>query len=320
MNIVVRIATANDIDAIENLYNELNYYLETHENYPCWKKGVYPIREDAEEALVKEDLYVAIINGNIAGTVVYSNEQEGAYREVEWQIEFDVPVITICKLAVHPKYFGCGVGKALLDYADCENQTESICQAEAQNILGMDYAMEGMAVLSDGTRCIYPSYYRKMEGKLTREQRKLSKCEKGSRNYQKQRKKVALCHERIRNQRKDFQHKLSRRLADEYDAIAVEDLNMKAMSRCLNLGKGIMDNGYSQFVNMLSYKLEELRKKMVKVDRYYPSSKTCSKCGKLKETLSLSERIYKCECGNEMDRDVNAAINLREEGRRILCA
>lgn len=208
----------------------------------------------------------------------------------------------------------------LYEYADCENQTESICQAEAQNILGMDYAMEGMAVLSDGTRCIYPSYYRKMEGKLTREQRKLSKCEKGSRNYQKQRKKVALCHERIRNQRKDFQHKLSRRLADEYDAIAVEDLNMKAMSRCLNLGKGIMDNGYSQFVNMLSYKLEERRKKMVKVDRYYPSSKTCSKCGKVKETLSLSERIYKCECGNEMDRDVNAAINLREEGRRILCA
>ncbi|MBR4061232.1 MAG: transposase [Lachnospiraceae bacterium] len=208
----------------------------------------------------------------------------------------------------------------LYEYADCENQAESVCQAEAQNILGIDYAMEGMAVLSDGTRCIYPSYYRKMEQKLTREQRKLSKCEKGSRNYQKQRKKVALCHERIRNQRKDFQHKLSRRLAWEYDAVAVEDLNMKAMSRCLNLGKGVMDNGYGQFVNMLSYKLEEQGKKLVKVDRYYPSSKTCSKCGKVKETLSLSERIYKCECGNEMDRDVNAAINLREEGRRILCA
>ena len=81
-----------------------------------------------------------------------------------------------------------------------------------------------------------------------------------------------------------------------------------------------MDNGYGQFVNMLIYKLEDQGKKLVKVDRYYPSSKTCSKCGKVKETLSLSERIYKCECGNEMDRDVNAAINLREEGRRILCA
>ena len=119
MSIVVRIATVNDIDAIEQLYDDLNDYLETHENYPRWKKGVYPIREDAEEAFVKGNLYVAIIDGNVAGTVVYSDEQEDAYREVKWQIEFDVPVITICKLAVHPKYFGCGVGKALLDYAVC---------------------------------------------------------------------------------------------------------------------------------------------------------------------------------------------------------
>lgn len=208
----------------------------------------------------------------------------------------------------------------LYEYADCENQAESKGREEVQNILGMDYAMEGMAVLSDGTRCSYPSYYRKAERKLSREQRKLSKCEKGSRNYRKQRKKVALCHEKVRNQRKDFQHKLSRRLTEEYDAIVVEDLNMKAMSQCLHLGKGIMDNGYGRFLNMLSYKLKEQGKKLVKVDRYYPSSKTCSKCGKVKKTLSLSERIYKCECGNEMDRDVNAAINLREEGRRILCA
>ena len=119
MSIVVRIATESDIDAIEHLYNDLNDYLETHENYPRWKKGVYPIREDAEEALAKGDLYLAIIDGNVAGTVVYSDEQEDAYCEVEWQIEFDVPVIIICKLAVHPKYFGCGVGKALLDYAVC---------------------------------------------------------------------------------------------------------------------------------------------------------------------------------------------------------
>lgn len=119
MSIVVRIATANNIDAIEHLYDDLNDFLETHENYPRWKKGVYPIREDAEEALAKEDLYVAMIDGNVDGTVVYSDEQEDAYRAVDWQIEFDLPVITICKLAVHPKYFGCGVGKALLDYAVC---------------------------------------------------------------------------------------------------------------------------------------------------------------------------------------------------------
>ena len=206
----------------------------------------------------------------------------------------------------------------LYEYTVCENQTD--CKAEATNILGMDYAMGGMAVLSDGTRCSYPSYYRKAEEKLSREQRKLSNCEKGSKNYQKQRKKVALCHEKVRNQRKDFQHKLSRKLAIQYDAVVVEDLNMKAMSQCLNLGKGIMDNGYGQFLNMLDYKLKEQGKKLVKVDRYYPSSKICSKCGKVKQKLLLSERIYKCDCGNVMDRDVNAAVNLREEGRRLLYA
>ena len=131
---------------------------------------------------------------------------------------------------------------------------------------------------------------------------------------------MAVCHEKIRNQRKDFHHKLSHKLAETYDVIAVEDLNMKAMSWCLHLGKGIMDNGYGMFRDMLSYKLEERGKKLIRIDRYYPSSKTCSKCGRIKKELSLSERIYDCECGNYMDRDVNAAINIREEGKRMMCA
>ena len=132
--------------------------------------------------------------------------------------------------------------------------------------------------------------------------------------------KAARCHEKIRNQRRDYLHKLSFRLAEDYDAVAVEDLDLKAMSRGLNFGKSVMDNGYGNFLNMLSYKLEERRKVLVKTDRFYPSSKKCSKCGKVKETLALSERIYHCSCGNHMDRDVNAAINIREEGKRLLCA
>lgn len=118
MGVIVRKATTDDIDAIEYLYNNLNDYLATHENYPRWKKGIYPIREDAEEALIKSNLYVATIDGKVAGTVVYSNDQGDAYQAIDWQIEFDVPAIIICKLAVLPEYFGCGVGKALLDYAE----------------------------------------------------------------------------------------------------------------------------------------------------------------------------------------------------------
>ena len=197
----------------------------------------------------------------------------------------------------------------------CENQTAEKRQAE--KFLGIDFAMHGMCVFSTGERAGYPMFYRNAEKKLAREQRKLSRCEKGSRNYQKQKKKVALYHEKIKNQRKDFQHKLSHSLAEDYDAVCVEDLNLKGMAGGLHFGKGIQDNGYGQFLSMLGYKLEERGKYLIKVDRYFASSKICSVCGHKKKELALSERTYLCECGNRIDRDVNAAVNILEEGKRI---
>ena len=177
--------------------------------------------------------------------------------------------------------------------------------------------MQGMCVFSTGERAEYPMFYRNTEKKLAREQRKLSRCQKGSQNYKKQKKRVALCHEKIRNQRKDFQHKLSARLVENYDAVCVEDLNLKGMAGELHLGKGVHDNGYGLFLSMLEYKLEERGKYLIKVNRYFASSKICSVCGKKKEELSLSDRIYHCECGYRMDRDVNAAVNIMNEGKRI---
>ena len=117
MNILIRAATGNDIDEVERLYNDLNDYLAVHENGPRWKKGVYPLREHAEEALSNGTLYVAVIDEKIAGTAVYSRKQGDVYQEIKWQTAFDVPVIVICKLAVHPDYLSCGVAKALLNYA-----------------------------------------------------------------------------------------------------------------------------------------------------------------------------------------------------------
>ena len=178
--------------------------------------------------------------------------------------------------------------------------------------------MHGLGVFSTGEKAAYPMFYRRSEKKLAREQRRLSKCQKGSRNYGKQKKRVALCHEKIRNQRKDFQHKLSTSLAEIYDAVCVEDLSLKAMAGGLHFGKGVHDNGYGQFLSMLEYKMEERGKYLIKVNRYFASSKICSVCGKKKAELSLSERIYYCECGNRMDRDVNAAVNIMNEGKRIL--
>ena len=187
-------------------------------------------------------------------------------------------------------------------------------------VLGIDYAMQGLAVFSDGTRADYPGYYRKGQERLGKEQRKLSRCKKGSRNYEKQRRRVAKCHRKIRNQRNDYQHKLSREIAERYDAVAVEDIDMKAMSRGLHFGKSVMDNGFGALRDKLAYKLEKRGKRLIKVDRFYPSSKRCSCCGQVKKELGLGDRIYTCACGMRMDRDINAAINIREEGRRLLSA
>lgn len=209
----------------------------------------------------------------------------------------------------------------LYQYECSENQVYDTGVAHAgEKILGIDYAMHGMAVFSDGTKAEYPMFFRKAEKKLAKEQRKLSRCKKGSRNYRKQKKSLAKVHEKIRNQRSDFQHKLSHKITEEYDAVAVENLNMKGMSRSLHFGKSTMDNGYGIFLNKLEYKLERKGKTFIKIDRFYPSSKKCSCCGRIKEDLLLSDRIYECACGNRMDRDVNAAINIRDEGRRILRA
>ena len=205
----------------------------------------------------------------------------------------------------------------LYEIPEHENQVPEK-SAEELEILGIDFSMKELAVFSDGTTAEYPRYYRKAQEKLAREQRKLSHCRKGSRNYEKQRKKVAVCHEKTRNKRNDFQHKLSKKLADRIDVIVIEDLNMKGMSRGLKLGKSVMDNGYGQFCEKLSYKLAKQGKRLIKVAWNFPSSKKCSVCGKVKKELGLNERVYHCDCGNHMDRDVNAAINLREEGRRIL--
>jgi putative transposase len=146
----------------------------------------------------------------------------------------------------------------LYEIPESENQAvrEEKQEKKEINILGIDYAMQGLAVFSDGTRADYPGYYRKGQEKLAREQRKLSHCRKGSRNYEKQRKRVAKCHQKVRNQRNDYQHKLSRRIAERYDAAAVEDIDMKAMSRSLHFGKSVMGNGFGKFREMLAYKLE----------------------------------------------------------------
>jgi putative transposase len=178
-------------------------------------------------------------------------------------------------------------------------------------LVGVDLGLKRLAVLSDGHEIANPRNLIQAEVRLRRMQRKLSRKEKGSRGWEKQRQKVARQHEKVANRRSDFQHKLSRTMVVEYGRLALEDLNIKGMVRNQKLAKHISDAGWGQFVRMLAYKGNWYGCQVERIDRWYPSSKTCSVCGTEVETMPLEIRAWQCPmCGSSHDRDQNAAINI----------
>jgi putative transposase len=191
-----------------------------------------------------------------------------------------------------------------------------------ERIIGLDYSMPALYVSScagiDDASPVH-RFFRTDERKIAREKRKLAKCKKGSKNEQKQKKRVARLEQRVADRRKDFLHQESRRIANAFDVVCVEDIDMRGMSRSMNFGKSVHDNGWGMFRRMLEYKLAENGGLLIKVGRFYPSSKTCSVCGSINNELKLSDRSWMCgNCGTNHDRDINAAINIRNEGLRIL--
>ena len=193
--------------------------------------------------------------------------------------------------------------------------------------IGIDLGLTDFMVLSDGTKVANPKFLAKLQDKLAREQKILAKRRavakaqqrklSESRNYQKQRVKVAKFYERITNARTDFLHKLSFNLVKNHDFIAIEDLNVKGMVKNHKLAKAISDSSWSTFTTMLSYKSEWYGKQLVKVDRWFPSSKTCSGCNHVlsKGELTLKMREWQCpNCQQINDRDINASINILNQG------
>lgn len=185
---------------------------------------------------------------------------------------------------------------------------------DSNKALGLDYSSPCFYVDSQNNKADYPKFFRESQEKLAREQRRLSHMQLGSNNYQKQKVRVAKVYEKIVNQRKDFLHKLSRQLTNEYDIICVEDINLQGLSQCLNLGKATMDNGFGMFREMLNYKLNYQGKKLVKIDKWFPSFKTCRFCGTVNSNLTLADREWLCDCGQVLDRDYNAAVNILNAG------
>ena len=194
------------------------------------------------------------------------------------------------------------------------------------NAAGLDYKSDGLYEDSDGNVCGSPKYYRRAQKRLARAQRSLSRKQcytessPESNNHKKQKIKVTKIHRHIANERKDRCHKKSTVIANQYDLVAVEDLDMKAMSnKGFGNGKATLDNGYGMFLKFLEYKLHDRGKVFIRVSRWYPSSRICSACGYRNPAMKdLSVRTWTCPCcGAEHDRDHNAAVNIRNEGIRL---
>lgn len=198
--------------------------------------------------------------------------------------------------------------------------------ADTTNAIGLDYASDGLYVDNNGNVGTNHKYYRESHDKLAKAQRRLSrmqgarKHEIKSKNYIKQLRKLNKIHRHISNQRLDNLHQISTKIANLYDVVCVESLNMKFMSnKGFGNGKATLDNGYGMFLSMLEYKLSERNKYLVKVDKWFPSSQICHCCGEVHpEMKNLTIRTMKCDCGLTISRDQNAAINILREGLRIL--
>lgn len=181
--------------------------------------------------------------------------------------------------------------------------------------VGVDLGVKALATLSDGTVVENPRYLKKSERKLKKAQQALGRKAKGSNRRTKARVKVARLHAHVTNQRLDAMHKLTTRLAETFSDISIEDLHVAGMVKNRHLAKSIMDAAFGEFRRQLEYKTTRTGARLHVVDRWYRSSKTCSGCGSVKAKLSLSERTYKCDsCGLTMDRDLNAAINIKVAG------
>ena len=185
--------------------------------------------------------------------------------------------------------------------------------------VGIDVGLTHCAITSDGSKFTNPKFFVKCQRNLKRKQQKLSRKKKGSQNRKKAKLAVAKVHSQIARCREDFLQKLSRKIVNENQVIAVENLNIKGMVKNHNLAKAISDVGWGMFCTMLKYKAESEGKQYIEIDRWFPSSKTCNVCLNQVEHLTLDVRAWTCKyCGTHHDRDVNAAINIRNEALRIL--
>ena len=283
-----------------------NFFREKHYGYPKFKSRKNPVQSYT------------------------TNNQKGTIRITEDGKHVRIPKLGAIRIKLHRQIPHGHVIKSATISRNARGKyniailTEYTADIKAvipcvDKVLGLDYSSPALYIDHTDSSANYPKYLRQMEARLKREQKILSRRKKGGSNWKKQKLRLARLHDKVSNQRKDFLHKESRRVAEAWDAVVVEDLNMKAMSQTLSLGKATMDNGNGMFRAFLAYKLADRGKQLVRIDKWFPSSKLCRACGTIHTELTLSDRIWLCDgCGITYHRDVNAAGNIRAEGIRLL--
>lgn len=240
------------------------------------------------------------------------------YRDNSF-IENKITRVTISKTKTG-KYFAS---------VTCEKEEKPLEKTDSS--IGIDLGLKDFCIFSTGEKIKNPKYYTSLQDKLIREQRKLSRMKRlaldqnrkleDCKNYQKQRLKVARVHERIANKRCDFLQKLTSDIVKNHDIICLENLNVKGMLKNKKLAKSISDVSWYEFIRQLTYKCKWYGKDVIILDRWFPSSKTCHVCGYKKKDLQLKDRSWICPiCKTSHDRDINAAINILNEGLRLISA
>jgi putative transposase len=231
------------------------------------------------------------------------------YAKIHRPIQGKIKTVTITKNKANQYY-----ASVLL-----EDGKEPPRQSTEGKAIGLDMGLTDFCISSDGSKYANPRWINKHERNLKIKQQALSRKREGGSNRDQARLKVAKVHNRISRGREDFHHKLSRKIVNENQVIVVENLNIKGMVKNHCLAKSISQVGWGSFMTMLKYKAEQEGKVYLEIERFFPSSKTCSNCLNVVDSLPLDIRAWTCDsCGTKHDRDINASINIRDEGMRII--